>query len=176
LTDTLLETDGLSLRTAGADDEGFLAKVYASTRAAELARVPWSDEQRRAFLAMQHRAQHTDYHGRYPEASFDVVQLGVQPIGRLYVDRGPKEHWVIDIALLPAFQGRGIGGRLLTWVQTGARAEAVPVRLHVETCNPAAALYRRLGFTARPAVEVDAGFEVYQELEWWPPATPRGSR
>jgi ribosomal protein S18 acetylase RimI-like enzyme len=169
LTDTLLETDGLSLRTAGPDDEAFLAKVYASTRAAEMARVPWSDEQRRAFLAMQHRAQHTDYHGRYPEASFDLIVLGAQAIGRLYVDRGPNEHWVIDIALLPAFQGRGFGGRLLHWVQAGAQAADVPVRLHVEPGNPAATLYRRLGFTARPVVEVGDGFEIYEEMEWWPP-------
>jgi GNAT superfamily N-acetyltransferase len=172
MTDTLIETDGLSLRTADPADEPFLAEVYASTRAAEMARVPWSFEQRRAFLAMQHRAQHTDYHGRYPDASFDVVLLGAQPIGRLYVYRGAEEHWVIDIALLPPFQGRGIGSRLLRSVLLGARAAAVPVRLHVEAGNPAAALYARLGFTGRPAAEVDAGFELYRELEWWPPAGP----
>jgi ribosomal protein S18 acetylase RimI-like enzyme len=167
LTETVLETAGLSLRAAGPLDEPFLAKVYASTRAAEMARVPWSDEQRRAFLAMQHKAQHADYHGRYPGASFDLILLGAEAIGRLYVERCPTAHWVIDIALLPAFQGRGIGSRLLRWLLEGAEAADVPVRLHVEIGNPAAALYRRLGFTTRPAVEV---FGFYRELEWWPPA------
>jgi ribosomal protein S18 acetylase RimI-like enzyme len=163
----IADTAGLTLRAAGPDDEVFLAKVYASTRAAEMAAVPWSDDQRRAFLAMQHRAQHSDYHGRYPDASFDLVILAAQLVGRLYLDRGDREHRVIDIALLPEFRGRGIGTRLLDGVLAGAQAAEVPVRLHVEAGNPAAALYRRLGFTDVPPLE-DDGFQIYQEMEWWP--------
>jgi len=43
----------LALRPAGPEDIAFLFRVYASTRTEELAPVPWSDEQKRAFLAMQ---------------------------------------------------------------------------------------------------------------------------
>lgn len=167
MSDLIVETAGLSLRAAGPDDEAFLAKVYASTRAAEMALVPWSDEERRSFLCMQHRAQHTDYHGRYPDASFDLVVLRAQAVGRLYLHRGDREHRVIDIAILPEFQGQGIGTRLLGGVLAGAQAAEVPVRLHVEDGNPAAGLYRRLGFIDIPAAE-DEGFHFYHEMEWWP--------
>jgi ribosomal protein S18 acetylase RimI-like enzyme len=167
MTDIIAETAGLTLRAAGPDDEAFLAKVYASTRAAEMAAVPWSDADRRAFLAMQHRAQHTDYHRRYPDASFDLVVLRAQLVGRLYLDRGEREHRVIDIALLPEYQGQGIGTRLLDGVLAGAQAAHVPVRLHVEAGNPAAGLYRRLGFTDIPSAE-DEGFQIYHEMEWSP--------
>jgi ribosomal protein S18 acetylase RimI-like enzyme len=172
MIDTL--ADDLTLRASGAGDEPFLAAVYASTRADELAPLPWSDDQRRAFLAMQHRAQHTDYHGRYPHASFDVVLLGPDAIGRLYIDRGVAEHRVIDIALLPDFRGRGIGGRLLDTVLAGAGAALVPVRLHVEGGNRAITLYRRMGFVAVPTTEEGWPSELYHELEWWPPVNRAG--
>lgn len=38
-------------------DEQFLTELYASTRAAEMAIVPWESEQKRAFLKMQFEAQ-----------------------------------------------------------------------------------------------------------------------
>jgi ribosomal protein S18 acetylase RimI-like enzyme len=169
-------TAALTLRAAGPDDEAFLAQVYASTRAGEMAAVPWSDDERRAFIAMQHRAQHTDYHGCYPDASFDLVMVGAQAVGRLYLHRGEREHRIIDIALLPPFRGQGIGTRLLDGVLAGAQAAGVPVRLHVEAGNPAAALYRRLGFVEVPAPEDETGFEIYHEMEWLPRIGLEGSR
>jgi GNAT superfamily N-acetyltransferase len=165
---TIVETVELTLQAAGPADEEFLATVYSSTRQAELAALPWSDDQRRAFLAMQHRAQHTDYHGRFPHAAFDLILAGGVPVGRLYVDQGAVEHRVIDIALLPEFRGQGIGRRLLEQVLAGATSARVPVRLHVEAGNRATTLYRRMGFVAVPATEGDWGSEVYHELEWQP--------
>ena len=48
----------LSLRPIAPDDEELLFRVYASTRAEELAAVAWTDEQKAAFLRMQFAAQH----------------------------------------------------------------------------------------------------------------------
>ena len=123
---------------------------------------------------MQHRAQHIDYHGRYPDASFDLVLLGAQAVGRLYVHRGPEEHRVIDIALLPAFRGRGIGRRLLRgcWParQAAPRACSPPRRGRQPRRRPVPAP----GFHRRAVADDDPGFEIYQELEWWPPAAFHG--
>src|SRR5439155_13681319 len=96
----LLMTDA-TLRPAGNDDLAFLVRVYASTRAEELVPVPWSDADKAAFVAMQFEAQHAAYRSAYPHAAFDVIEVGGEPAGRLYVDRRPADIRVIDIALVP---------------------------------------------------------------------------
>ena len=48
--------------------------------------------------------------------------------------------------LLPEFQRRGIGSRLVTDVHGLARSKGKGVRLTVIRCNPAKKLYDRLGF------------------------------
>ena len=43
----------LTLRPCTDDDLPFLLEVYASTRADEMAIVPWTDEEKQAFVRMQ---------------------------------------------------------------------------------------------------------------------------
>jgi ribosomal protein S18 acetylase RimI-like enzyme len=128
------------------EDEPFLRRVYAGTRAEELAIVPWSDAQKDAFLAMQFDAQHRYYHQQFPDASFDIILREGEPIGRLYVDRRDDEIRIIDIALLPEARGEGIGGKLLADLIAEAGASNKPIRIHVERYNRAMSLYVRLGF------------------------------
>lgn len=155
---------GLRLRPATAADEPLLFEVYASSRAAELEQVPWTAEQRQAFLTQQHRAQITSYRQRHPDAQFLVIELDGAGIGRLFRGRlGTGEIRVLDIGLLPYHCGRGIGTALLHGVIAEADALGVVVSLHVEFWNPALRLYRRLGF-----VEA-ARDEVYLRMER-PPA------
>lgn len=61
------------------------------------------------------------------------------------------------VALLSAFQGRGIGTGILRALQDRAQGEGKPLSLHVQRGNDgAAALYRRLGFTlAEPGATHD---------------------
>src|SRR6516164_4102218 len=96
------------LRTATPEDKQFLRAVYAGTRAEELARVPWSDEQKRAFTDMQFAAQDADYRRNYPDAQYSIIEVRGVPAGRLYVDRGKKEIRILDIALLPDHRRVGI--------------------------------------------------------------------
>ncbi len=136
----------ISLRAIEPGDEAFLRRVYAGTRAEELAIVPWDDAQKDAFLRMQFDAQHRFYHDQFAEASFDVILRDGEPVGRLYVDRREDEFRIIDIALLPEARGEGIGGKLLGDLIAEAGASNLPVRIHVERYNRAMTLYRRLGF------------------------------
>ncbi len=136
----------LTLRPITADDEPFLRGVYAAARADELSRVPWTSEQKEAFVRQQFAAQHRHYQERYAGAAFDVVLADGEPAGRLYVAYWPDEVRVVDVALLPAYRNRGLGTRLLRRVFAEADRRAVPVGIHVERFNPALQLYRRLGF------------------------------
>jgi ribosomal protein S18 acetylase RimI-like enzyme len=135
-----------TLRPARPEDREHLLAVYASTRAEELAPVPWTAEQKSAFVKMQFDAQDTDYSRNYAGADFSVVEVDGVPAGRLYVERRRTEIRLIDIALLPSFRRAGIGTRLLTELIAEAGTRAVPLTIHVEMFNPARRLYERLGF------------------------------
>jgi ribosomal protein S18 acetylase RimI-like enzyme len=126
--------------------------------------VPWDDAAKEAFLRMQFSAQDTWYHDQMPDASYQVVLVGGEPAGRLYVDRREDEIRIVDISLLPEYRGRGLGTALLRELLDEADATARRVTIHVERFNRALGLYRRLGFGQ---VE-DQG--VYLLLER-PPAT-----
>lgn len=141
----------VALRPVTPGDEPFLLGVYASTRAEELAAVPWTPEQKAAFVAQQFAAQSAHYAKHYDGLSADVVLVGGEPAGRLLVARWPAEIRIVDIALLPAFRGAGAGTRLLTGLIGEARAAGLPLTIHVERMNPAMRLYERLGF--RPVAD-----------------------
>jgi GNAT superfamily N-acetyltransferase len=127
-------------------DAEFLLGVYASTRAEELAVVPWSDAQRQAFLRMQFDAQDASYREQRPQATFDVILVDGQPAGRLYVDRLADEIRIVDVALLPDHRAMGVGTLLIRRILDEGRASGRPVTIHVERGNRARVLYERLGF------------------------------
>ena len=151
---------GLTFRRIAEADLPFLARLYASTRTEELAAAPWSEQQKAAFLDMQFRAQHAHYQQYYPTADWLVTMRAGEDIGRLYIDRWPSEHCIIDIAFLPDCRGTGLGGALMRDLLDEAAEAGKAMSIHVEKFNPALRLYRRLGFVT----EEDKG--VYDLMRW----------
>ena len=141
-------------------DEPFLRHVYGSTRERELAVVPWTDEQKSAFVTSQFDAQARYYREAYPDASFEVIEVDGMPAGRLYIDRSPSEIRIVDITLASEHRGHGIGSGLVQGILEQGRASGRPVTIHVEFENPARRLYERLGFT-----EI-AQHGIYTLMEW----------
>jgi ribosomal protein S18 acetylase RimI-like enzyme len=156
----------LSLRPADATDRPFLLRLYASTREPELEASGLPREQWGAFAAHQFAAQSRHYES-YEDTSYDIVLVDGEPAGRLIVARWPEELRVVDIALLPEYRSRGIGGTLMRTLIAEADERGVKTSIHVERFNPAQRLYARLGFQAvaeaggvyllfeRPAAAVD---------------------
>jgi RimJ/RimL family protein N-acetyltransferase len=141
------ENMSITLRAASDEDEAFLREVYASSRAQELAMVPWNDEQREAFLRMQFDAQHSYYHAQFPEASYQIILQDAEPIGRLYVLRQEEEIRVLDVTLLAQHRGAGIGTSLMRELMDEADQTAKAVNIWVEEYNPSRSLFERLGFS-----------------------------
>jgi ribosomal protein S18 acetylase RimI-like enzyme len=134
------------LRPVCGEDRDFLVDLYHSVREPELAHVPWDAATRRAFIEHQFSAQDAHYRQHYPGATLDIIELDGQPAGRLYVHRGPSDIRIMDIALAPAFRGRGIGTGLLCALIAEADQSARKLSIHVEMNNPARVLYERFGF------------------------------
>lgn len=137
----------ITLRAAAPDDAAFLFEVYASTRAEELALTPWTDEQRQAFLKMQFDAQHSDYHGRFPDADYQVILADGEAVGRLYVERDKETIHILDIAVLPERRRAGVASYLIQELVAEAGKSEKTVQIYVETCNPALSLFEHLGFS-----------------------------
>ena len=137
------------VRPITAGDLPFLAELYASTRAQEMAQVPWPPATIRAFLHDQFQLQHRHYQAQYPDASFELVLIDGAPAGRRYVGRGSKEICLIDLALLPACRGLGIGRSLMAELVEESDRTGLPLGLHVEMNNPVLAWYQRLGFVVQ---------------------------
>jgi ribosomal protein S18 acetylase RimI-like enzyme len=145
-------------------DMPFLAQVYADSRDYEMAIIPWSDEQKAQFLHSQFMAQHAHYQRHYKEASFDVILVDGEAVGRLYLHKRADEIRIVDISLLASQRGRGIGGRILRDILQEAQTRHLSVRIHVEQNNRALNLYRRLGFK-----KLDEN-GIYYLMEWTPDA------
>jgi ribosomal protein S18 acetylase RimI-like enzyme len=154
----------VELRPAAEADYEELVRVYASTRAAELAQVTWWDDaQKLDFCRSQYGAQKAEYEARFPDAEYDVILLGGRTAGRIWVGRAEDEIRLLDIALLPEAQGRGVGAALLRALIEEARASGKRLRHMVFMLNAdALRFYERLGF------RVFEEFNGYQHMEWAP--------
>jgi len=152
----------VSLQPFTAADEPFLIQVYASSRADEMALVPWSEEQKLAFLTAQFNAQQVHYQKTYPEAQHDIVLVDGDPAGRLFVARLATEIRIVDLALLPKYRNRRIGSRLLNDLKRESEKLGVPLSVYVEQFNPSLPVFVHHGFIAGK----QEGFHIL--MEWVP--------
>lgn len=136
----------LTLRPVEKDDEAFLFRLYAATRAEELAGWGWSEAQQEAFLRMQFNGQQAGYRRAYADASHSIILLDEVAVGRLYVVKRDGGLRLVDISILPEHRGAGAGTKLVRDLQAQAEREGLPLRLQVMKTNRAFRLYERLGF------------------------------
>jgi ribosomal protein S18 acetylase RimI-like enzyme len=138
----------IELRPVQDSDNEFLMSVYGSTRAQELAQVPWTAEQKQQFVRMQYEAQKSHYAAQHPQAGHEIICLEGTAAGRLYLDRTGEKVHILDITLLPEHRNCGAGTFLLRQIMAEAKEAGKPVSIFVETFNPSLRLFQRLGFTA----------------------------
>lgn len=84
---------------------------------------------------------------RFDPSRDEAILIDGAVVGHLVVDVHEDEVFLARIALLPAWQGRGIGTRIVEDVVGRAAAAGLPTRLTVLRTNERArALYERIGF------------------------------
>jgi GNAT superfamily N-acetyltransferase len=130
-----------------------------------MALVPWSDEQREAFVRSQFDAQHSYYQAQFPDASYQVIMVDGQRAGRVYLLRESEAIRILDLTLLPQHRNSGVGTSLIREILAEADQAGRPVNIWVENFNPSLKLFERLGFVR---VQED-GFNCL--MEYRPPVT-----
>jgi ribosomal protein S18 acetylase RimI-like enzyme len=153
----------VSLRPVTPADREFLVAVYGGTRAQELAQVDWEEGQKEAFVRWQFERQDEEYRQRYPDARYDVILVDGVPAGRIWVGSDAKQIRLLDIAIIPQFQNRGVGTELIRQLMAEATQANKVLRHMVFVLNDDAhRFYERLGFV----VIEDLG--GYKHMEWVP--------
>ena len=151
----------VELRPVTPDDDRFLLSVYESTRADELAQAEWAEGQKEMFLRWQFDLQRREYDARFPDAAYHLIVVDTQPAGRIWVGADNEQIRLLDIALLPEFQNRGVGTDLLQRLITHAANEGKVLRHMVFVLNNnAERFYERLGFK-----QIEE-FGAYKHMEW----------
>jgi GNAT superfamily N-acetyltransferase len=162
-SETFQLADGgtVELRPATASDDQFLLGVYASTREEELAQAEWVEGQKEMFLRWQFDLQRREYEARFPDAVYNVILVDDRPAGRIWVGSDDEQIRLLDIALLPEFQNRGVGTALLQRLINQAANRGKVLRHMVFVLNNnAERFYERLGFKR---IE---DFGAYKHMEW----------
>jgi GNAT superfamily N-acetyltransferase len=160
--DKIAVPDGaIDLRPARPEDADFLFELFRahSTGVLKLGRLP--DQKIDELLTTQYASRLRSFRERFPHARWSVVEFAGTPIGELIVDEDANTICIVDIALRPEYQRRGIGGALLRAL--AAAAGQGGLRAMVMMTNAASlSMFRRLGFA-------ETGHDsAYIELRWRP--------
>jgi ribosomal protein S18 acetylase RimI-like enzyme len=153
----------LAVRPVLPQDEIFLYELYSAVRAPEFALAPINATQKEHLMRMQFRGQMSAYSQMYPNSCYHLVLLDGKPVGRLWVSQGESDFHLVDIAVHPDLQGKGIGTVLIQRLQQEATKAMLPIHCCVFRFNPGSLrFHRRLGFTI---VRED---EMQYYMEWRP--------
>jgi ribosomal protein S18 acetylase RimI-like enzyme len=126
----------VELRPTNPDDYDFVFSVHCAAMRSSVEQIYGWD---------------ADWQARYFREHFDparrqIIRYCGNDVGYISVEEQKTSLFLNSIAILPSYQGRGIGTTLIRRLQHKARTKGVPVTLQVLKVNPARALYERLGF------------------------------
>ncbi|MGA9668475.1 MAG: GNAT family N-acetyltransferase [Terracidiphilus sp.] len=153
----------LVVRPALPQDEIFLYELYSAIRGPEFALAPIPPDQREALIRFQFRSQMSGYSEMYPNSCFHIVLLDSKPIGRLWVAPINSGFHLVDIAVHPSLQKKGIGTVLIQRLQQEAAKARLPISSCIFKLNPGSVrFHKRLGFSI---VRED---EMNYYMEWRP--------
>lgn len=137
----------LAVRPALPQDEIFLYELYSAVRRPEFDQAPIGTNEKEQLIRMQYYAQTSAYAQMYPDSCYHVVLLDSKPVGRLWVTQMDGEFHLVDIAVHPSLQGKGIGTALIQRLQQEAARAGLPIRSCVFKFNPGSLrFHQRLDF------------------------------
>lgn len=98
-------------------------------------------------------------------SSHEIISFNGQDCGYFSMEETDNSIELHELVLLPKFQGKGIGTKILNEVIEKAKAAKLPVHLQVLKENKAADLYRRMGFKENGETDTHFQMELSSEME-----------
>lgn len=137
----------VSMRLAGPADRQFLDDLFHDTRSFIYEFSGAEDDYKRMVVEHQHSIRNTGYETTYPNAFDFIVEDAGTRVGRIQLDFANDVVHIIDVALISAARGKGIGEAVLRGIQRTATATGANVTLTCRHDNMLARqLYDKIGF------------------------------
>jgi len=153
----------LAVRPALPQDEVYLYELYVAIRGPLFARTRLTPVQQQHLLRMQFQAQLSSYTQQFPNSCYHLVLLDGKPVGRLWVAPSGGGFHLVDIAIHPDVQSKGLGAVLIQRLQQEAQKAKLPITSVVDRFNAGSLrFHQRLGFTI---VRED---QLQYYMEWRP--------
>lgn len=143
----------LTRRPAQEEDVDFLRKVHHEA---------YRDVVEKQFGGWDEKAQDAFFASALKHSPHEVLYYDEQPCGYFSMEEHADFIELHELVLLPEFQGKGIGSKILNDAVELAKTKNLPARLQVLKENKAADLYRRLGF------QTVGETETHLEMEYKP--------
>jgi GNAT superfamily N-acetyltransferase len=147
------------LRRCADSDDAFLYDVFVTTWQSEVAALP-NQNLAQHVLRIQHIAQERRFASGFPGHERYIVLEAGERAGRLYVDQSGHDVALLDLTLLPAFRGQGLGARVMRDLLTEVGRDDRTVTLRVpRRLSRVTDFYTRLGFRLVSVDDVDNFFD-----------------
>ena len=78
--------------------------------------------------------------------NIQIIEINGASIGTFQVVESEESIFIEQLYILPEYQNKGLGTRILMDLMAEARARSLPIKLNVLQVNPAKRLYIRHGF------------------------------
>ena len=118
-----------------------------------------------AAFGWDEAAQRAYFDDGFDASGGQVIQVDGADVGELLVEERPSEVFLVRLALLPEWQGRGIGSAIVQMLVERAHELGSAVSLDVFRSNPRAVqLYESLGFVPTGESETDVSMRVEPKL------------
>ena len=133
------------LRPAGQPDDDVLRLIHAEVHAEMYASL--DSRTRELVTALQFDAQRSQYRATHPDSVDRLIVIDGEVTGRCWTDLDDHRLHLLDLAVRPAYQRRGIAAAVMRSLLGEAERASVPLTLSVWQENiPARTLYNGLGF------------------------------
>lgn len=134
----------LDIRSVCPEDEEFIFQIFKSNQ-------QWlpslENGMTEILMHQQFEAEKKYYKEYYYDGEYSIVLINGKGVGRLYLYKGIEKWRLLSIALLPEYQNKGIGGKLIKELLKQASSKGIIVELQVAWYNQRAQdFYKKYGF------------------------------
>jgi GNAT superfamily N-acetyltransferase len=145
--------DSSLIKTIPADDShyDFVYRLKKDVYGGYITQIwGWDEDLQKEFFA-----------GEWQRHKPDVILYENQPIGTYCCTKNEYGYHLERFYILPEYQNKGIGTYILKGILDTADTARLPVKLMWLSINPAASLYRRMGFRVTGQMEIDGKQECF---------------